>query len=151
LLGFFAPHGVGDEMNAVPQYDPLAFGEQALKLRTYRQQILGNNLANSDTPGFKARDINFADVLKKEMAGVSRTSGLNLAVTNAGHLKGKTSYENPNLLYRIPNQPAMDGNTVDGDIELSELTKNSVFTESALTILGGTIKSRMSAITGQPS
>ena len=138
-------------MNAVPQYDPLAFGEQALKLRTYRQQILGNNLANSDTPGFKARDINFADVLKKEMAGVSRTSGLNLAVTNAGHLKGKTSYENPNLLYRIPNQPAMDGNTVDGDIELSELTKNSVFTESALTILGGTIKSRMSAITGQPS
>jgi flagellar basal-body rod protein FlgB len=138
-------------MNAVPQYDPLAFGEQALKLRTYRQQILGNNLANSDTPGFKARDINFADVLKNEMAGVSRTSGLSLAVTNPGHLKGKTSYENPNLLYRIPNQPAMDGNTVDGDIELSELTKNSVFTESALTILGGTIKSRMSAITGQPS
>ncbi len=45
----------------------------------------------------------------------------------------------------------MDGNTVDGDIELSELTKNSVFTESALTILGGTIRSRMSAITGQPS
>ena len=138
-------------MNAVPQYDPLAFGEQALKLRTYRQQILGNNLANSDTPGFKARDINFADVLKKEMAGVSRNAGLNLAVTNPGHLKGKTGYENPNLLYRIPNQPAMDGNTVDGDIELSELTKNSVFTESALTILGGTIKSRMSAITGQPS
>jgi len=138
-------------MNAVPQYDPLAFGEQALKLRTYRQQILGNNLANSDTPGFKARDINFADVLKKEMAGVSRNSGLNLSVTNPGHLKGKTSYENPNLLYRIPNQPAMDGNTVDGDIELSELTKNSVFTETALTILGGTIKSRMSAITGQTS
>jgi len=138
-------------MNAVPQYDPLAFGEQALKLRTYRQQILGNNLANSDTPGFKARDINFADVLKKEMAGVSRSSGLNLAITNPGHLKGKASYENPNLLYRIPNQPAMDGNTVDGDIELSELTKNSVFTEAALTILGGTIKSRMSAITGQPS
>jgi len=138
-------------MNAVPQYDPLAFGEQALKLRTYRQQILGNNLANSDTPGFKARDINFADVLKNEMAGVSRNAGLNLAVTNPGHLKGNASYENPNLLYRIPNQPAMDGNTVDGDIELSELTKNSVFTETALTILGGTIKSRMSAITGQPS
>jgi len=138
-------------MNAVPQYDPLTFGEQALKLRTYRQQILGNNLANSDTPGFKARDINFADVLKNEMAGVSRNSGLSLAVTNPGHLKGKPSYENPNLLYRIPNQPAMDGNTVDGDVELSELTKNSVFTETALTILGGTIKSRMSAITGQPS
>ena len=138
-------------MNAVPKYDSLAFGEQVLKLRTYRQQILGNNLANSDTPGFKARDINFADVLKNELAGQTRSGGLKLAVTNYAHLKGKVSIENPNLLYRVPNQPAMDGNTVDGDVELSELTKNSLFTESALTMLGGTIRSRMSAITGQPS
>ena len=138
-------------MNVVPKYDPLAFGEQALKLRTYRQQILGNNLANSDTPNFKARDINFADVLKNEMAGITRSEGLKLVNTNSAHLKGKVSTEDPKLLYRIPDQPAMDGNTVDGDIELSELTKNSVFTESALTMLGGTIRSRMSAITGQPS
>jgi len=138
-------------MNAVPQYAPLAFGEQALKLRTFRQQILANNLANSDTPGFKARDINFADVLKNEMAGVTRSSGIKLAVTNSGHLQGKFSPENPNLLYRVPNQPAMDGNTVDGDIEMSEMTKNSVMTESALNLLGGTIRGRLSAITGQPS
>jgi flagellar basal-body rod protein FlgB len=138
-------------MNVVPKYDPLAFGEQALKLRTYRQQILGNNLANSDTPNFKARDINFADVLKNEMAGITRSEGLKLVNTNSAHLKGKVSIEDPKLLYRIPDQPAMDGNTVDGDIELSELTKNSVFTESALTMLGGTIRARMSAITGQPS
>jgi len=138
-------------MNVVPKYDPLAFGEQALKLRTYRQQILGNNLANSDTPNYKARDINFADVLKNELAGITRSGGLKLVNTNSAHLKGKISIEDPKLLYRIPDQPAMDGNTVDGDIELSELTKNSVFTESALTMLGGTIRSRMSAITGQPS
>jgi len=151
FLSDFCPFRAGDEMNAVPKYDTLAFGEQVLKLRTYRQQILGNNLANSDTPGFKARDINFADVLKNELAGVTRSGGLQLAVTNSGHLKGKVSIENPNLLYRVPNQPAMDGNTVDGDVELSELTKNSLFTESALTMLGGTIRSRMSSITGQPS
>ena len=138
-------------MNVVPKYDPLAFGEQVLKLRTYRQQILGNNLANSDTPNYKARDINFADVLKSELAGITRSGGLKLVNTNSAHLKGKVSIEDPKLLYRIPDQPAMDGNTVDGDIELSELTKNSVFTESALTMLGGTIRSRMSAITGQPS
>ncbi len=138
-------------MNVVPKYDPLAFGEQVLKLRTYRQQILGNNLANSDTPNYKARDINFADVLKNELAGITRSGGLKLVNTNSAHLKGKVSIEDPKLLYRIPDQPAMDGNTVDGDIELSELTKNSVFTESALTMLGGTIRSRMSAITGQPS
>jgi flagellar basal-body rod protein FlgB len=55
------------------------------------------------------------------------------------------------LLYRIPNQPSMDGNTVDADIELSEFTKNSVLTEFAINRVGSTIKSRMSAITGQPS
>lgn len=138
-------------MNAVPQYDPLTFGENALKLRTYRQQVLGNNLANSDTPGYKARDINFADVLKAQLDGVSQSKSVNLATTHSGHLPGKVSVEDPRLLYRIPNQPSMDGNTVDGDLELSQFTKNSVFTESALNMLGSTIRARMSAITGQAS
>ena len=61
-------------MNAVPQYDSLAFAESTLKLRTYRQQVLGNNLANSDTPGFKARDIQFADVLKAQLEGKTTSS-----------------------------------------------------------------------------
>ena len=138
-------------MNAVPQYDPLTFGENALKLRTYRQQVLGNNLANSDTPGYKARDIRFADVLKAQLDGVSLSKSVNLATTHSGHLPGKVSVEDPRLLYRIPNQPSMDGNTVDGDLELSQFTKNSVFTESALNMLGSTIRARMSAITGQAS
>ena len=136
-------------MNAVPQYDPLTFGETAFKLRTFRQQVLGNNLANSDTPGFKARDIKFADVLKAQLEGVAPSNAISLANTHSAHIPGKVPQEDPRLLYRIPNQPSMDGNTVDGDIELSEFTKNSVFTQSALTFLTGTIKSRMSAITGQ--
>ena len=138
-------------MNAVPQYDPLTFGENALKLRTFRQQVLGNNLANSDTPGFKARDIRFADVLKAQLEGVAPSNAVNLATTHSAHIPGKVPQEDPRLLYRIPNQPSMDGNTVDADVELTEFTKNSVYTESALTMLGGTIRSRMSAITGQPS
>jgi flagellar basal-body rod protein FlgB len=138
-------------MNAVPQYDPLAFGENALKLRTYRQQVLGNNLANSDTPGFKARDIRFADVLKDQMEGKASSSTIGMATTHAAHIPGKIPQEDPRLLYRIPNQPSMDGNTVDADVELSEFTKNSVFTESALNMLGSTIRARMSAITGQAS
>ena len=138
-------------MNAVPQYDPLSFGENALKLRTYRQQVLGNNLANSDTPNFKARDIRFADVLKAQMDGKTSSTAVGLATTHSAHIPGKVSQDDPRLLYRIPNQPSMDGNTVDSDIELSEFTKNSIFTESALNMLGGTIRSRMSAITGQPS
>ena len=138
-------------MNAVPQYDPLTFGENALKLRTFRQQVLGNNLANSDTPGFKARDIRFADVLKAQLEGIAPSNAVNLATTHSAHIPGKVPQEDPRLMYRIPNQPSMDGNTVDADVELTEFTKNSVYTESALTMLGGTIRSRMSAITGQPS
>ena len=138
-------------MNAVPRYDSLAFAENTLKLRTYRQQVLGNNLANSDTPGFKARDIQFADVLKSQLEGKATSSSINLATTHAAHIPGKFPLDDPRLLYRIPNQPSMDGNTVDADIELSEFTKNSVLTEFAINRVGSTIKSRMSAITGQPS
>lgn len=136
-------------MNAVPKYDPLSFGETALKLRTYRQEVLGNNLTNSDTPNFKARDIDFASVLQNQLSGIGDTSSLKLARTDKNHLPGTSQVDDPRLLYRTPNQPSMDGNTVDADIELSEFTKNSVFTQSALTLLTGTIKSRMSAITGQ--
>ena len=136
-------------MNAVPKYDPLSFGETALKLRTYRQEVLGNNLTNSDTPNFKARDIDFASVLQNQLNGISDASSLKLARTNQNHLPGTSQVDDPKLLYRTPNQPSMDGNTVDADVELSEFTKNSVFTQSALTLLTGTIKSRMSAITGQ--
>jgi flagellar basal-body rod protein FlgB len=138
-------------MNAVPKYDPLSFGETALKLRTYRQQVLGNNLTNSDTPTFKARDIDFASVLENQLQGQDSSKSLSLATTDGRHLPGATVVDDPKLLYRIPIQPSMDGNTVDSDVELSEFTKNSVFTQSALTFLGGTIKGRMSAITGQPS
>ena len=138
-------------MNAVPKYDPLSFGETALKLRTYRQQVLGNNLTNSDTPTFKARDIDFASVLENQLQGQDSSKSLSLATTDGRHLPGTTVVDDPKLLYRIPIQPSMDGNTVDSDVELSEFTKNSVFTQSALTFLGGTIKGRTSAITGQPS
>jgi flagellar basal-body rod protein FlgB len=106
-------------------------------------------LTNSDTPNFKARDIDFASVLQNQLNGISDASSLKLARTNQNHLPGTSQVDDPKLLYRTPNQPSMDGNTVDADIELSEFTKNSVFTQSALTLLTGTIKSRMSAITGQ--
>ena len=139
-------------MNAVPKYDSLIFNEAALKSRTRRQEILANNLANSDTPGFKARDIDFAKTLEDELTGKTRnSSSITLVTTHQAHIAIKPSQEDPSLLYRIPSQPSMDGNTVDGDLELSQFTKNSVFTEAALTFLGGTIRSRLSAITGQSS
>ena len=74
-----------------------------------------------------------------------------MATTHTGHIAGKITTDDPRLLYRVPNQPSKDDNTVDSDVELSEFTKNSVFTEAALAFLGGTLSSRLSAIKGQPS
>ena len=90
-------------MNAVPKYDSLVFHEAALKLRTQRQEILANNLANSDTPGYKARDIDFAKTLENELAGKSRfPSSIPLALTHQAHIAIKPSVEDSGLLYRVP-------------------------------------------------
>jgi len=139
-------------MNVGPQFDPLDFGEAALKLRTYRHEILGSNLTNADTPGYKARDIDFSKSLQNELLQRNHADTMPMAVTSKGHYQFNSSISNqPNLLYRVPNQPAMDGNTVDPDIELGEFSKNALMTQAAITFLTGTIKSRLSAITGQSS
>lgn len=137
-------------MTIVPQYDPMAFGEAALKLRSYRQELIASNLVNADTPGYKAKDIAFGDVLREQMAGASKSEGLSLAVTNTKHLSVNGSFD-PSIQYRQAIQPALDGNTVDPDVERTEFAKNSFMTEATLNFLSSTIRTRLSAITGQPS
>jgi flagellar basal-body rod protein FlgB len=134
----------------VPQYDSIAFGEAALKLRSYRQELIASNLVNADTPGYKAKDIAFGDVLRQQMAGVSKQAGLPLAVTNNKHLSVSGSFD-PSIQYRQAIQPALDGNTVDPDVERTEFAKNSFMTEATLNFLSSTIRTRLSAITGQSS
>ena len=56
-------------MNTVPRFDPLAFGETALKLRSFRHEVLSSNLVNADTPNYKARDIDFPSVLEARLKG----------------------------------------------------------------------------------
>jgi flagellar basal-body rod protein FlgB len=141
------------KVNLVPRYDSLAFNEQALRSRAYRQEILGANLANADTPNFKARDVNFADLLKQQLAGTEPTwQRLRLAVTDRAHFmsKGGAAYESPELLYRQPIQPSLDGNTVDADVERSHFAQNSIMTQAAIEFFGSSIKSRIQAFTGQP-
>ena len=137
-------------MTIVPQYDPMAFGEAALKLRSYRQELIASNLVNADTPGYKAKDIAFGDVLREQMAGASKSEGLSLSVTNTKHLSVNGSFD-PSIQYRQAIQPALDGNTVDPDVERTEFAKNSFMTEATLNFLSSTIRTRLSAITGQPS
>ncbi len=141
-------------MKLVPQFDSLAFHEESLRLRAYRQQVLGSNMANADTPNYKARDIDFASVLRGELQGSSATGGrLALSVTAPAHFLGAGGGlfgEPDHLLYRQPLQPALDGNTVDADTERTHFAQNAMMTQAAIEFFGGSIKSRTQAFTGQP-
>lgn len=137
-------------MNTVPQFDPLNFGETALKLRSLRHELLSSNLVNADTPNYKARDIDFQSVLMQRLTGKASAS-VSLDRTHQGHLSMTSSVSAPQQMYRVGVQPSLDGNTVDPDIERGHFVKNAFFTEAALSFLGSTLRTRLSAITGQPS
>lgn len=136
-------------MSGIPEFDAIQFHSAALKLRSHRQQILSSNLANADTPGYKARDINFSEVLRAQLGAAPTQGPLALARTQAGHLPPSGSQVTPDLLYRSSQQPSLDGNTVDPDVERTQFAENAFMTEATLTFLNSAIRSRLSAITGQ--
>ena len=88
----------------------LRFQQEALNLRAQRQEILAANIANADTPGYQARDLDFASELKKVMVrGREETGGVSLTLTSAQHIPAQTvSAPSTELLYRIPDQPSLD-------------------------------------------
>jgi flagellar basal-body rod protein FlgB len=89
----------------------LGIHEQALRVRGQRAQVLANNLANADTPGFKARDIDFKGILQgQSQLSVGSTS---MKTTSSGHIAGQTLSSDNNMMYRTPTQPSIDGNTVE--------------------------------------
>lgn len=101
--------------------------ERALNLYAERSEILANNLVNSDTPGFQARDLDFKTILSN--ANVENELGQTaLKTTHSGHIHEYAS-GNPlseELLYRIPMQGSIDGNTVDGEVEKTQFSENSI-------------------------
>lgn len=126
----------------------MRFQQEALNLRAQRQEILSANIANADTPGFQARDIDFASELKKVMArGRVEGSGVALAMTSARHIPAQThSAPSLDLKYRVPDQPSMDGNTVDMDRERTQFADNSLKYQTDLQLISGQIKSMMSVL-----
>jgi flagellar basal-body rod protein FlgB len=139
-------------MNIVPEFDPLHFSEAALKMRSYRQQILASNLANVDTPGYKSRDIMFSQALREQVEGVAYSNALPLSATDGRHYRiGGGLPGAPALLYRMPMQPALDGNTVDVETERVHFADNAVRTEAAMTLLNSVISSRKMALSGNNS
>ena len=116
-------------------------------------EILSNNIANADTPGFKARDIDFQSVLQAQTqspANSSRsyaTSGMRQ--THPDHLAATVSSADMIRLYRTPMMPSLDGNSVDVQIEQTAFAENTIQYLASLRFLNGKIKGMMSAIKGE--
>lgn len=122
----------------------------ALDVRARRTELIANNLANADTPGYKARDIDFRQAMARA-AGETPTSGVHLSTTRPGHITGTASadaHSNPDLKYRTPLAPALDGNTVDAQLEQASFAENAVRYQATLTFLNAKFRGLMTAIMG---
>ena len=108
-----------------------------LGIRAYRQQILASNIANADTPGYNAVDIDIA-----EAAGGDQSAPLPLNVSSLGHFKGNSSWQSPpvSLKYHVHSQAADDGNTVEMDVERQKFAENSLMYQFSLDRVGGEFK-----------
>ena len=132
----------------------LRFNETALSLRSQRQELLASNIANADTPNYKARDIDFSNALQGALA---RSGGADsqLNTTNAGHIAtpgaaadGKTLPDGTPVLYRGVTQGAVDGNTVDMDTERTAFADNGLRYEAGITMINHQIRNLLAAIQG---
>lgn len=132
--------------------DNLRTFRTAMGVRNHRQELLASNIANADTPHFKARDIDFQSALATALggAGADMAGPLDLARTQRGHLAGDGS--NPYgaaVKYRAEYQGAVDGNTVNMDVERASLAENSLQIEALITFINKRFEGLQRAINGQ--
>ena len=122
----------------------------ALNTRAYRQELLASNIANADTPNFKARDIDFKGTLEAALAG--RTEGsLGLTRTSSRHLGSESGQPlGAAVKYRTEYQPNADGNTVNMDIERAAFADNSVHMEALLTFIRSDLTTLQTAMQNTP-
>lgn len=131
----------------------LNFHSSALSIRSQRQQLLASNIANADTPNYKAKDINFNEALKSALGQGQSSAKLN--VTNLGHFNAQgivganSSSNGVEPQFRKEIQGSVDGNTVDMDVERNEFTENALRYEASLTMINMQIRGLLSAIQGQ--
>jgi flagellar basal-body rod protein FlgB len=130
--------------------DALDFQAQALNLRSERQRLIASNIANADTPGYVARDMNFAQALRN--ATGSMQPAATLSASQPGHITGNGATDGASfstLNYAAPSQTNLDRNTVDMDRERASFADNTVKYEATLRFIGMQVKTTLSAITGQ--
>ncbi len=130
--------------------DTLDFQAQALSLRSERQRLIASNIANADTPGYVAREMNFAQALR--IATGAGQPAVTLAADQPGHIGGGGAIQGATvstLMYASPSQTNLDRNTVDLDRERASFADNTVKYEAALRFITADVRTTLSAITGQ--
>jgi flagellar basal-body rod protein FlgB len=129
----------------------MRFNEAALNIRSNRQQVLASNIANADTPNYKARDVDFSSALATAVSKGTGTPG-GLATTAANHMAaakdGATMPDGTPLLYRNVAQGSVDGNTVDMDVERNQFADNALRYEAGITMINHQIRGMLAAIQG---
>jgi flagellar basal-body rod protein FlgB len=154
-----APHFSGKTADDLSMLNKLTqtldFNAQALLLRAERSRVLASNIANADTPNYKARDFDFQAALSRatgvQVGGAAAGSAaLAPSRTAAGHMNAAgNAAGGPTMLYRTPLQTALDANTVDMDMERAAFADNTVRYEAGLRFINGQIRTLMTAINGQ--
>jgi flagellar basal-body rod protein FlgB len=113
-------------------------------LRAERQRLIASNIANADTPGYQAREMDFANALRQ---ATGAASGSELATTHAAHDAAALNLRaEPGLLYARHSQDALDRNTVDLDRERASFADNSVKYEATLRFINGSVRSMLDAM-----
>ena len=128
--------------------DAFQFNRTVLDLRSVRQELIASNIANADTPNYKAKDINFANALQGAISG--NTAKLQLAGTAPQHLSGGTGKNvmGAPVMYRNVVQPSADGNTVDMDVERAQFADNALRYQASVKFVDAQIKSVLTALQG---
>jgi flagellar basal-body rod protein FlgB len=120
--------------------------DDAMMMRSQRSSILAANIANADTPNYKARDLDFKQMMQ-QLDGQS--NDIKLETTNERHISLQTSDQQAYIKYRNPLNPSLDGNTVDMHAEQARFSENALQYQTSLTILNSKIRGLQLAIRGQ--
>ncbi len=131
----------------------LGIHPEALKLQSRRMEVLANNLANVDTPNYKARDIDFQAALAaatdQSQAGSQAGGPVTMTTTDPRHIAADATTDgSAELKYRVPLAPSLDGNTVDAEQEQAAFADNTVRYQATLSFISSSLRSLMTAITG---
>jgi len=121
----------------------LGIHPQALALREKRSTLIAANLANADTPNYKARDMDFKSLLKQSMPGAP-----GIERTQAGHFAPQPELD-ARVMFRNPTQVSLDGNTVEEHSEQARYAENAVQYQASLRFINGSFSDLMTALRGQ--